>query len=67
MWMQDDHGLTHLVGSPQAIRRVARKPLAEFRVGRRKQSMRPFEKQLNSMALIAGTPKTGHREIASID
>ena len=60
MWMQGEFtGLTHpLWASPAGyLGAWARKPLAEFRVGRRKQSMPPFEKQLNSMALIAGTPK----------
>jgi alkanesulfonate monooxygenase SsuD/methylene tetrahydromethanopterin reductase-like flavin-dependent oxidoreductase (luciferase family) len=60
MWMQGEFtGLTHpLWASPAGyLGAWARKPLAEFRVGRRTQSMPPFEKQLQSMALIAGTPK----------
>jgi alkanesulfonate monooxygenase SsuD/methylene tetrahydromethanopterin reductase-like flavin-dependent oxidoreductase (luciferase family) len=60
MWMQGEFtGLTHpLWASPAGyLGAWARKPLAEFRVGRRKQAMPPFEKQLKSMALIAGTPK----------
>ena len=60
MWMQGEFtGLTHpLWASPAGyLGEWARKPLAEFRVGRRKQSMPPFEKQLASMGLIAGTPK----------
>jgi alkanesulfonate monooxygenase SsuD/methylene tetrahydromethanopterin reductase-like flavin-dependent oxidoreductase (luciferase family) len=60
MWMQGEFtGLTHpLWASPAGyLGEWARKPLAEFRVGRRKQSMPPFEKQLQAMSLIAGTPK----------
>ena len=60
MWMQGEFtGLTHpLWASPAGyLGEWARKPLAEFRVGRRKQSMPPFEKQLAAMSLIAGTPK----------
>jgi alkanesulfonate monooxygenase SsuD/methylene tetrahydromethanopterin reductase-like flavin-dependent oxidoreductase (luciferase family) len=60
MWMQGEFtGLTHpLWASPAGyLGAWARKPLAEFRVGRRKQNMPPFEKQLQTMSLIAGTPK----------
>jgi alkanesulfonate monooxygenase SsuD/methylene tetrahydromethanopterin reductase-like flavin-dependent oxidoreductase (luciferase family) len=60
MWMQGEFtGLTHpLWASPAGyLGEWARKPLAEFRVGRRKQNMPPFEKQLKAMSLIAGTPK----------
>jgi len=60
MWMQGEFtGLTHpLWASPAGyLGEWARKPLAEFRVGRRKQNMPPFEKQLQAMSLIAGTPK----------
>jgi alkanesulfonate monooxygenase SsuD/methylene tetrahydromethanopterin reductase-like flavin-dependent oxidoreductase (luciferase family) len=60
MWMQGEFtGLTHpLWASPAGyLGEWARKPLAEFRVGRRKQSMPPFEKQFAAMSIIAGTPK----------
>ncbi len=60
MWMQGEFtGLTHpLWASPAGyLGEWARKPLAEFRVGRRKQSMPPFEKQFQAMSIIAGTPK----------
>ena len=60
MWMQGEFtGLTHpLWASPAGyLGAWARRPLAEYRVGRRTQSMPPFEKQLEAMSIIAGTPK----------
>ena len=60
MWMQGEFtGLTHpLWASPAGyLGEWARRPLAEYRVGRRKQSMPPFEKQLAAMSIVAGTPE----------
>ena len=59
MWMQGEFtGLTHpLWASPAGyLGEWARRPLAEYRVGRRQQNMPPYEKQLESMSIIAGTP-----------
>ncbi|MEW6296485.1 MAG: hypothetical protein AB1671_01930, partial [Thermodesulfobacteriota bacterium] len=59
MWMQGEFtGLTHPLWAAPAgyLGEWARRPLAEYRVGRRKQSMPPFEKQLETMSIIAGTP-----------
>jgi alkanesulfonate monooxygenase SsuD/methylene tetrahydromethanopterin reductase-like flavin-dependent oxidoreductase (luciferase family) len=69
MWMQGEFtGLTHpLWASPAGyLGAWARRPLAEFRVGRRKQSMPPFEKQLESMSIIAGTPEQAVKKLRVI-
>ena len=64
MWMQGEFtGLTHPLWAAPAgyLGEWARRSLAEYRVGRQSKQMtqfaQPFEKQVESMSIIAGTPK----------